>query len=76
MGANFGHLAKAWRAAPVSHPLFLASLIAMEGLFYLYYTSWNLFEVLAGGTVVGVTAFLSGSRALREVRARRERGER
>ncbi|KAA8905357.1 Oligosaccharyltransferase subunit Ribophorin II-domain-containing protein [Sphaerosporella brunnea] len=76
LGANFKHLPKALQAAPVSHTLFLASLLLLEGLFFMYYTSWNLFQVLAGAGVVGLMAFLSGSRALREVRARRERGER
>jgi len=76
LGANFKHLPKALRSAPVSHPLFLASLMSLEGLFFMYYTSWNLFQTLGGVGLVGVVAFLSGSRALREVRARRERGER
>jgi oligosaccharyltransferase complex subunit delta (ribophorin II) len=76
LGANLKHLPKALQAAPVSHTLFLASLLSLEGLFFMYYTSWSLFQVLAGASVVSVTAFLSGSRALREVRARRERSER
>ena len=76
MKANFAHLSKAWKTAPVSHPLFLLSLIAIEWIFFKYYTSWNLFQTLAGVSGVGVVAFLSGSRALREVRARREAGKR
>ncbi|KAI5855879.1 Oligosaccharyltransferase subunit Ribophorin II-domain-containing protein [Tricharina praecox] len=76
LGANLKHLPKALQAAPMSHSLFLVSLVALEGLFFMYYTSWNLFQLLGGVSVVGLTAFLSGSRALREVRARRERGER
>jgi oligosaccharyltransferase complex subunit delta (ribophorin II) len=76
LGANFKHLPKALQAAPVSHTLFFASLLSLEGLFFMYYTTWNLFQVLAGASVVALTAFLSGSRALREVRTRRERGER
>jgi len=76
LGANFKHLNKALQTAPLSHSLFFASLVSLEGLFFMYYTSWNLFQTLAGVGVAGLTAFLSGSRALREVRARRERGER
>lgn len=49
--------------------------MALEGLFFLYYTKWNLFQTLIGAAVVGVVATFSGSRALREVRLRRERGE-
>jgi oligosaccharyltransferase complex subunit delta (ribophorin II) len=76
LGGNFNHLPKALKDAPVSHPLFFGSLIALEGIFFMYYTQWNLFQTLAGMSVVGPVAFLSGSRALREVRARREKGER
>lgn len=36
----------------------------MEGVFFLYYTQWNLFQVLPAIGVVGVTAFLSGNKAL------------
>lgn len=63
-------------AAPIAHSLFFGSLLALEGLFVLYYTQWNLFQTLGGVGVVGLVSFLSGSRALREVKARRERGER
>jgi len=76
LGANFSHLPKALQAAPIYHPVFFVSLIALEAVFFMYYTSWNLFQTLPAATVVGVVAFFSGSRALREVMARRERGER
>jgi oligosaccharyltransferase complex subunit delta (ribophorin II) len=49
-------------------------LIAFEGLFFLYYTSWNLFQLLPAAAVAGVVAFLSGSRALGEVQGRRLAG--
>ncbi|KAI5799999.1 Oligosaccharyltransferase subunit Ribophorin II-domain-containing protein [Geopyxis carbonaria] len=75
LGGNFTHFPKALQAAPLSHPVFFGSLMALEGLFFLYYTTWNLFETLIGVCVVGVIATFSGSRALREVRSRRERGE-
>jgi len=51
-------------------------LLSLEGIFFMYYTQWNLFQTLAGMAVVGPVALFSGSRALREVRARREKGER
>ncbi|KAF8252333.1 hypothetical protein K440DRAFT_536409 [Wilcoxina mikolae CBS 423.85] len=76
LGANFKHFPKAMRAAPLAHSLFLVSLLSIEGIFFMYYTSWNLFQTLPAVGLVGVIAFLSGSRALREVRARRVRGER
>ena len=48
--------------------------MAMEGIFFLYYRSWNLFEALPAATVIGLIAFYSGSKALREVQARRLAG--
>jgi oligosaccharyltransferase complex subunit delta (ribophorin II) len=74
LGANASHLGKALSSAPVSHALFYGSILAMEGIFFLYYTSWNLFQTLPAATVVGVVAFLSGSRALSEVQERRLAG--
>ncbi|KAF1933865.1 uncharacterized protein M421DRAFT_56 [Didymella exigua CBS 183.55] len=74
LGANVGHASKALGAAPVSHALFYGSIVAMEGVFFLYYTSWNLFQTLPAAGLVGVVAFLSGSRALSEVQGRRLAG--
>ncbi|KAF9699215.1 hypothetical protein EKO04_003274 [Ascochyta lentis] len=74
LGANVSHLSKALGAAPVSHALFYGSIIAIEGVFFLYYTSWNLFQTLPAAGLVGVVAFLSGSRALSEVQERRLAG--
>lgn len=48
----------------------------MEGVFFLYYSQWKLFQVLPVIGVVGVTAFLSGTKALGEVQARRLAGQR
>lgn len=48
----------------------------MELVFYLYYTSWNLFQTLPVAAIVGVTTFLSGTKALGEVQGRRLAGER
>jgi oligosaccharyltransferase complex subunit delta (ribophorin II) len=75
-GGNAGHVGAALAAAPVSHGLFFGSLVAMEGVFAMYYVSWRLFEVLPLAGVVGAVAFVSGSKALSEVQARRVRGER
>jgi oligosaccharyltransferase complex subunit delta (ribophorin II) len=76
LGANLDHLSKAIGAAPISHSLFFGSVLSMEGIFFLYYTSWNLFQVLPVAGVVGLVAFLSGSKALSEVQSRRLAGER
>ncbi|XWW95202.1 hypothetical protein V2A60_003156 [Cordyceps javanica] len=76
LGANLSHAGKALSAAPVSHAVFYGSIVAMEGVFFLYYSSWNLFQTLPAIAVVGVVAFLSGNSALGEVQRRRLAGER
>ncbi|CAK7229460.1 hypothetical protein SCUCBS95973_007229 [Sporothrix curviconia] len=76
LGANVDHLSKALSAAPLSHAAFFGSILAMEGVFFLYYTSWDLFQMLPVAGVVGAVAVLSGTKALGEVQARRLAGER
>ncbi len=76
LGANVSHLGKALAAAPVSHAAFFGSILAMEGVFFLYYTRWNLFQMLPVAGVVGAITVLSGTKALGEVQARRLAGER
>lgn len=76
LGGNIDHFSKAFGASPVAHGLFLGSIVAMEGVFFLYYVSWNLFQTLPVAAVVGTVAFVSGSRALSEVQERRLAGER
>ncbi len=48
----------------------------MEGVFYLYYSRWNLFQTLPVIGVVSVATLLSGTKALGEVQSRRLAGER
>ncbi|KAF2229615.1 hypothetical protein EV356DRAFT_455513 [Viridothelium virens] len=76
VGANFSHLPKAFDTAPAAHGVFFLSILALEGIFVAYYTSLNLFQTLPAVAVVGVVAFLSGTRALTEVQGRRLAGER
>ncbi|GAM88357.1 hypothetical protein ANO11243_063900 [Dothideomycetidae sp. 11243] len=76
LGANVSHLGRALNGAPISHALFFGSIVAMEGVFFLYYTTWNLFQTLPAATALGVVALISGSRALTEVQERRLAGER
>ena len=76
LGANLNHLSRAPGTAPVSHGLFFGSIVALEGIFFMYYTSWNLFQTLPAAAAVGSVAFLSGSRALSEVQERRLTGTR
>ena len=76
LGGNVDHMGKAFGANPVAHGLFFGSIVAMEGVFFMYYVSWNLFQTLPVAAVVGLVAFVSGSRALTEVQERRFAGER
>ena len=74
LGANLNHLTAALSNAPISHILFFGSIVGLEGIFFLYYTHWNLFQTLPAVAVVGSVAFVSGSRALTEVQERRLEG--
>lgn len=76
LGGNIDHASKAFGANPAAHGLFLGSIVAMEGVFFMYYVSWNLFQTLPVAAVVGAVAFVSGSRALTEVQERRLAGQR
>ncbi|TPR03716.1 Guanine nucleotide exchange factor synembryn family protein [Aspergillus niger] len=64
LGVNVNHLPTALKSAPIPHVVFLGSLLSIEGIFFLYYTSWTLFQILPAVAVVGSVAFVSGSRAL------------
>jgi len=74
LGGNINHVSKALSDAPVSHGLFVGSIVGIEGVFFLYYTSWNLFQTLPVLLAFGLVALLSGSRALTEVQERRLAG--
>lgn len=76
LGANANHIGKAMSGAPLAHALFFGSVLAMEAVFFMYYTSWNLFQTLPVAIGVGAVGFVSGSRALTEVQERRLAGMR
>lgn len=76
LGGNLSHASKAMGKAPLSHALFFGSIVAMEGVFFLYYSAWNLFQTLPVMGLVATVAFFSGTRALGEVQGRRLAGER
>ncbi|OBS19651.1 hypothetical protein FPOA_11376 [Fusarium poae] len=76
MGGNLDHLPKALQTAPLPHGLFVGSIIAIEGSFFLYYIKWNLFQLLPVFMGLSIVAFLSGVKALSEVQGRRFAGER
>ena len=71
LGGNFNHLPKALQASPLGHLLYFGSIVSMQGVFFLYYYGWNLFQTLPVAVVVGAVLLFSGSRALTEVQERR-----
>ncbi|KAG5989713.1 hypothetical protein E4U43_007656, partial [Claviceps pusilla] len=75
-GGNVCHAKQALSNAPLAHVLFFGSVLAMEGVFFLYYSAWNLFQTLPVMGLVGAVAVLSGTRALGEVQGRRLAGQR
>lgn len=76
LGGNVSHATKAFSTAPVAHGLFLGSVFGLEGVFFLYYSSWKLGPTLSAAAVLGVVAYVSGSQALTEVQQRRLSGQR
>lgn len=60
--------------APIAHALFVGSIIGLEGILFMYYSVWNLFQALPALVAVGLITFVSGSRALTEVQDRRLAG--
>ena len=76
LGANVDHLSKAVSAAPLSYAAFIGSIFAMEFAFLLYYSTWNLFQLLPAVGVLSTIIVFSGKNALGEVQSRRLAGER
>ncbi|RMZ78222.1 hypothetical protein DV738_g4021, partial [Chaetothyriales sp. CBS 135597] len=74
LGVNIAHLTKATSNAPISHVLFLGSVVSIETTFFLYFLSWRLFSVLPILAFLAIVAYISGSRALTEVQQRRLAG--
>jgi oligosaccharyltransferase complex subunit delta (ribophorin II) len=48
----------------------------METLYFFYYAKITLFQMLPVAGVIGLVAFVSGSKALSEVQSRRLAGDR
>ncbi|KAK9246804.1 hypothetical protein V1506DRAFT_534381 [Lipomyces tetrasporus] len=75
IGAAPSQLPKALASSPFGHLGFFASIIAIEVAFFNYYLGSTIFKLIAQISALAPIAFLSGSRALREVRSRRLKGE-
>lgn len=73
---NFNHAFEAFEKQPVAYGTFIASLLSLEGIFFLYFLGWKLLTILPMVGVVGCVTFISGSRALSEVQERRLAGKR
>lgn len=69
---NFEALPEAVKASPFGHLGLIASLVGYELVFVRYYVGTSIFDTLKMLAALTPVAVLAGSRALREVRARRE----
>ncbi|KAJ4394031.1 hypothetical protein N0V93_003248 [Gnomoniopsis smithogilvyi] len=76
LGANFSHLPKALKTAPISHTTFLASIFGMEFVYFLYHRGLSLGHIILPVTALGAVMVFSGMKALGEVQSRRLAGER
>ncbi|KAK9369961.1 hypothetical protein V1509DRAFT_618095 [Lipomyces kononenkoae] len=75
IGVTPSKLSTALAASPLGHFGFFTSIVAIEVAFFNYYLGSTIFKLIAQVAVLASIAFLSGSRALREVRHRRLKGE-
>jgi oligosaccharyltransferase complex subunit delta (ribophorin II) len=72
VGANINSLSKALSDAPVGHVGLIASLASLETVFILYYLGRSIFDTLWSFAIIAPIIVFTGSRALRDVRERRE----
>ncbi|KAK9491822.1 hypothetical protein V1508DRAFT_456699 [Lipomyces doorenjongii] len=75
LGVMPSKLLTALASSPLGHLGFFTSIVAIEIAFFNYYVGSTIFNLIAQVSVLAPIAFLSGSRALREVRSRRLKGE-
>lgn len=71
IGANIDSLPKALSNSSIGHLGLVASIVSLEIVFILYSLGRSIFDTLWSFAVIGPVAIFTGSRALREVRARR-----
>lgn len=72
MIGSFGGLGNALQTNPVGHVGLICSLFAFEITFFLYYRGQSIFDTLTVVAVLSPFAVFTGSRALREVRQKRQ----
>lgn len=73
--ADFIELSTAFKADAASHIGFVVTIFAFEYTFFKYYRGASIFETLTSFAILGPPAIYFGSRALREVQARRAAGK-
>lgn len=73
-GPNLKELGTALQGSFVGHLGLIGSLFAYELVFILYYKGQSIFDTLAALAVITPVALFTGSRALSEVKTRREQG--
>lgn len=72
IGANVHVLPKALSDSPIGHIGLLVSIASFEAVFILYYLGMSIFDTLFLFAIISPIMIYTGSRALRDIRDRRE----
>jgi oligosaccharyltransferase complex subunit delta (ribophorin II) len=75
VGVDLVNLAPALKASGLAHAAFLLSIGAIEYTFFQYYKGVSIFDTIKSLAIIAPASVYFGSRALREVKARRLAGK-
>ncbi|KAF5094164.1 hypothetical protein D0Z00_003674 [Geotrichum galactomycetum] len=75
VGVDLANLTPALKASGLAHAAFLLSIGAIEYTFFQYYKGVSIFDTIKSLAIIAPTSVYFGSRALREVKARRLAGK-
>lgn len=75
VGVDLADLAPAFKASGPAHAAFLLSIGAIEYTFFQYYKGVSIFDTIKSLAIIAPASVYFGSRALREVKARRLAGK-
>ncbi|KAK9481293.1 hypothetical protein V1514DRAFT_345614 [Lipomyces japonicus] len=75
IGIKPSEIGNAVSNAPIGYIGFFGSIIAIEIAFFNYYLGSTIFKLIGQISIIAPIAFFTGSRALREVRERRLKGQ-
>lgn len=75
VGVDLANLGPAMKASGFAHAAFLVSIGAIELVFFKYYKGTSIFDTIKSLAIIAPASVYFGSRALREVKARRLTGK-